>query len=240
MWQTHGDLIAKSQDWPDAEEFAKRTKAIMPPEVRAAIEQDGADGEGPSPEMQALMQQAQQAVEEREAALQQAMQALEQANAAAEQAQQELQAVQAEMPLRENLAALKAQEEAMGDKARIAELEAQLAEERVKSAIQQRDVEVKAYEARTRRLQAMRQKPAGEIGTPGAPQVGEEPDTVDLDDTPQVSPDVMALVQAMMQQTQMLVEAISAPRVGIPERGLDGRITKMVSVQAQEPPQALQ
>lgn len=31
VWQTHGDLIAKAQDWPMADEFAKRFEKIMPP-----------------------------------------------------------------------------------------------------------------------------------------------------------------------------------------------------------------
>lgn len=73
VWNTHGDLIVKSQDWHGAEEWAERTKALMPPELKAAIAQaeSGDDEEGPSPEVRAIMEQAQQAVQQRDEALQQ-------------------------------------------------------------------------------------------------------------------------------------------------------------------------
>lgn len=72
VWNTHGDLIVKSQDWHGAEEWAERTKALMPPELKAAIAQaeSGDDEEGPSPEVRAIMEQAQQAVQQRDQALQ--------------------------------------------------------------------------------------------------------------------------------------------------------------------------
>ena len=74
FWTTHGDLIVKSQDWPNAEEFAERTLAVMPPALRAAIAQaKQEDGEGEDSEaIQALMQQAQGEIQKREEALQQA------------------------------------------------------------------------------------------------------------------------------------------------------------------------
>lgn len=73
VWQSHGDLIVQSQDWPLAEEFAKRTKALMPPEVKAAIaraEEEGDDED--DSRLRQVMEQADRAIEERERALQQA------------------------------------------------------------------------------------------------------------------------------------------------------------------------
>lgn len=86
VWQSHGDLIVQSQDWPLAEEFAKRTKALMPPEVKAAIaraEEEGDDED--DSRLRQVMEQADRAIEERERALQQAaerIRELEKASAA--------------------------------------------------------------------------------------------------------------------------------------------------------------
>ena len=64
-----GDLIAKSQDWPLADEIAERLKRAMPPQITADKD---AKPEPPTPEQQQAMQQQQQA-----AALQQHMAMLE-------------------------------------------------------------------------------------------------------------------------------------------------------------------
>lgn len=88
VWQTHGDLIAEAQDWPHAEEFAKRSKALLPPEIRAAIDEDSEDG--PPPEVKAIMEQAQAAIQEREAALQGAAAKIEELERAAAEKQAEI------------------------------------------------------------------------------------------------------------------------------------------------------
>ena len=59
--QVTGDLIAKSQDWPDADKFAERLEKMLPPQVK--------DMENLSPEEQQQAMQAQQ-----QAAMAQAMQ----------------------------------------------------------------------------------------------------------------------------------------------------------------------
>jgi len=85
MWQTHGDLIAKSQDWPGAEEWSERSKALMPPEMKAAIaaEKQGEEGDGgPPPEVKAIMSQAQEIIGQKDQQIQQMGQALQQAQAA--------------------------------------------------------------------------------------------------------------------------------------------------------------
>lgn len=76
VWQTHGDLIVKAQDWPGADDFAKRTKATMPPQLQQAIAQSEQEGDDPQAQqmqqqLQQMQQQAQQAIQEREQALQQ-------------------------------------------------------------------------------------------------------------------------------------------------------------------------
>lgn len=93
VWQTHGDLIVKSQDWPGAEEFAKRTKALFPPEIKALIAQESQE-DGPSEEVQAVMAQAEQAVaqrdqliEEMKAGFVQAKQQMDELKAKAEKAE---------------------------------------------------------------------------------------------------------------------------------------------------------
>jgi hypothetical protein len=53
MWRTHGDLIAKNQDWPGSDEWAKRSRLTLPPELR----QDDGDE---NPELAAAMQQVDQ------------------------------------------------------------------------------------------------------------------------------------------------------------------------------------
>lgn len=53
--QVAGDLIAKAQDWPDADAIAERMKRAMPPQLT----QDPDNPEPPSPEMQQQAQQAQ-------------------------------------------------------------------------------------------------------------------------------------------------------------------------------------
>jgi hypothetical protein len=81
MWMTHGDLIAQTQDWPGAEQWAKRSKLTMPPELRQAIEsEDSAENpevEAARQQVEQIMQQAQAAIQEREAMLQEQAQELE-------------------------------------------------------------------------------------------------------------------------------------------------------------------
>lgn len=80
--QTHGDLIAKAQDWPGADEWAKRSRLTMPPPMQQAIAAaEGEDGENPAlsmmrqqmqgmqEQMQQLQQQAQRAVGQAQAEL---------------------------------------------------------------------------------------------------------------------------------------------------------------------------
>jgi hypothetical protein len=94
-WLTHGDLIAKAQDWPNAEEFAKRSRLTLPPEIRQAVEAEDAS-EDPEvaamrAQMQQLEQEAQQAIQEREALLMEAQKKIEELQRQDELKAQELQ-----------------------------------------------------------------------------------------------------------------------------------------------------
>lgn len=90
-WATHGDLIVKVQDWPEADDFAKRTRAIMPPELKAAIAEEEDDEGEENPEVKAIKEAAQAAVEQRDQQIEQMGQMLEQAKAALEKMQGDLQ-----------------------------------------------------------------------------------------------------------------------------------------------------
>lgn len=104
LWTTHGDLIVKSQDWPGADEFAKRTKAVMPPPLKAAIDEaDAEDDEGPSPEMRQVMEAAQAAVAARD-------EQIAKMGAALEEMKRKLDTEEGEQEVAEKEAAIKAKE----------------------------------------------------------------------------------------------------------------------------------
>lgn len=65
VWQTHGDLIVGAQDWPNADEFAKRTRATMPPPLQEAIaeSEDPADPKVQLGRAKAMLQQAGQQIQ---------------------------------------------------------------------------------------------------------------------------------------------------------------------------------
>lgn len=86
IWQTHGDLISKAMDWPDADQFAERFKMLLPPQIQQAEK----EGEEVNPEVQAVMAQAEQAIAEREQMLQQAMEQMQQLAAQVQELQQGL------------------------------------------------------------------------------------------------------------------------------------------------------
>jgi len=66
MWQTHGDLIAEAQDWPEAQRFAERSKLLLPPQVLAAEE---AKKQQQSPEVAKVKAQAEQALGQKDQAI---------------------------------------------------------------------------------------------------------------------------------------------------------------------------
>lgn len=86
IWGTHGDLITKAMDWPDADQFSERFKLLLPPQIQQAEK----EGEEVSPEVQNVIAQAQQAIAQRDQALQQSMAQMQELMAKVQELQQGL------------------------------------------------------------------------------------------------------------------------------------------------------
>lgn len=201
-WQTHGDLIVKSQDWPNADEFAERTLAVMPPELKAAIAKHEAEEseaeEGADPKVAAITQAAQAAVEERDAKIEQMGAMLEQAKAAIEDMAQRL----------------------------------ETAEQRAMEAaqIKSRELDVKDREVTVKEKEADAKLAAAGVKVPQIdPETGEvlpePPDPMLV-----LAEALAAQANAIAEQTPAIVQAILAPRVGIPNRNpVTGQIDNIIS-----------
>jgi hypothetical protein len=108
-----GDVWVKMRNFPGAEKVAKRLKAMLPPQVQAADEEEGAQM---PPQVMAILQQAQQEIQQLQQALQEAqsgmatkqleVQAKLQQTAMVEQSKQQL--AQAQIESAERIAALNA------------------------------------------------------------------------------------------------------------------------------------
>jgi hypothetical protein len=94
--QVAGDLVAQAQDWPHKDEFAKRLRALIPPQVIKAAEQEDGMGEGTQQQAQPPEMIAQQVEAEVMARPEFAMKAAQarKAEADAMKAEVELQAAQ--------------------------------------------------------------------------------------------------------------------------------------------------
>lgn len=77
MMEIAGDLVAKAQDWPGAEELAERLRKTIPPQLLSEKEQQEMGEQGP--DMQQIMQQ-QAMVQEQMAAAQEELAKLQQEN----------------------------------------------------------------------------------------------------------------------------------------------------------------
>lgn len=146
-----GDLMVKNMDWPGADEIADRLKLMLPPQLQQAAQ----EGEQ-SPEVQAVVAQAQQAIQERDMQLQQAQEMFAQMQQEMAQLKQQVEnkqydaaIKQAELSLKEQELQIKAFEaetsrmEALQDNSREAEIKAQA--EILKAGIQA-DTEVQVAE----------------------------------------------------------------------------------------------
>jgi hypothetical protein len=108
-----GDVWVKMRNFPQAEKVARRLKAMLPPQVQAAEDEEGAQM---PPQVMAIMQQAQQEIQQLQQALQEAqsgmatkqleVQAKLQQTAMVEQSKQQL--AQAQIESAERIAALNA------------------------------------------------------------------------------------------------------------------------------------
>lgn len=89
MWQTHGDLIVKMQDWPYAEEFAERSKMALPPPIQQQIAAKES-GNAPDPKIAAVVQQANQALGQAAQRIQAAEAGIQQRDQALAESQQRI------------------------------------------------------------------------------------------------------------------------------------------------------
>jgi Phage P22-like portal protein len=144
LMQMAGDLVVRSQDWPDAEKLADRLKKALPPEL--ADDEEGGEAQIP-PQMKAQIQQGMQQYEQQLAQAQQMIQGLQQQLGEASAAAQEGQA-------------------AVKDKG--AEHQAKQAEIQVKqfeAETKRLELQIKAQEAEMRRLQMGADTAQTEAGT---------------------------------------------------------------------------
>ena len=153
MWQTHGDLIAEAQDWPDAQRFAERSKMLLPPPVLAAEQAQQED----SPEVAQVRVQAEQAIAQKDEAI----------NAAADEIERLRQENQ-KLQFAAQQAALKAQQTQVKCDSDILQMNYKLAEANIK--IDEQD----AVE-RVQQLAQQHQQSMGEMQQEQQPQEPQEP-----------------------------------------------------------------
>jgi len=190
MWQTHGDLIAESQDWPDAQRFAQRSKLLLPPQIAQA------EQSGESPEVQQVKVQAQQAIQERDQMLQ--------------MAQQEMQKMSEELTALKNKEMSKAGEIAVKrDEVAIKGFEAET--ERIKvieeGAMSKIETLLAAHEAKVKELVAAGQ----ELSAAGQELAGNGEDTDDIakqNMQQEISNQVIAAVEQSHAETMQAVALI--------------------------------
>jgi|APLak6261660231_1056022.scaffolds.fasta_scaffold00088_23 hypothetical protein len=74
LWQTHGDIIAKAQDWPFADEFAERSRKAMPPGL---VEDNEIGNKKIPPEFEQQLQQQESQIKAMDIAIQKMSEELE-------------------------------------------------------------------------------------------------------------------------------------------------------------------
>jgi FtsZ-binding cell division protein ZapB len=121
-----GDLFFRNLDWPGSEDIADRMKLMLPPQIAQAEQKDGEQ----SPEVQAVMAQAEQAIQQKDQSLQQAVEYIKQ--------------------LQGDMDELKAKAESKeGDtQAKMGELQIKQAE----LSLKEQESQIKAFEAETERM----------------------------------------------------------------------------------------
>lgn len=120
--QTHGDLIAEAQDWPMAEKFAARSKLLLPPQLQQSEQDEGEQ----SPEVMAVVAQAEQAIQQKDMQLQELLQAHQ-------QMQQEMQSL----------------------KQQVESKQYDFATKQAELNLKEQELQIKAFEAETNRIEAM-------------------------------------------------------------------------------------
>lgn len=186
-----GDVFVKNMDWPGAEEISERLKIMLPPQIQQA-EQAKKQG-GMPPEMQALIQGFEQAMQEKDMQLQQIMEETQKA-------------------IEEN-SSLKVQAKSKEDENAIKEREASIKEyeaetERLKVQLENGVDEVgrllKEHEMRVKELlmaheQAQAAKAAASEGEEGEPQ----------EEAPDASMQIAELIQQSQDQTMQMIAMLA-------------------------------
>lgn len=209
VWQTHGDIIAKNMDWPGADEWAKRTRATMPPELAAAIAKSERDDEGLDPKVREVIERAQDAIEERERALEQASQIIDEAKGRMAQLEAEAKRARDEADAAATKAVLAAEVKA-------ARAQLDLRDEKlVGELLKVQDETIEAVKALVMPEPAIAQPEAVEPAGP--------------------SPEVLAILDAFNARTEALVAAVRAPRRRVAERDeATGLVTGFVESPVEE------
>jgi len=186
-----GDVFVKNMDWPGAEEISERLKIMLPPQIQQA-EQAKKQG-GMPPEMQAMIDGFQQAMQEKDMQLQQIMEETQKA-------------------MEEN-SSLKVQAKSKEDENAIKEREASIKEyeaetERLKVQLENGVDEVgrllKEHEMRVKELlmaheQAQAAKAAASEGEEGEPQ----------EEAPDASMQIAELIQQSQDQTMQMIAMLA-------------------------------
>lgn len=99
-----GDLMISAMDWPNADEIAKRLKLMLPPQIQQAEQKEGEQ----SPEVMAIIQQAEAAIAEKDQLMQVAAQELEAARAELDALKQQAEAKAGELAIKARETEIKA------------------------------------------------------------------------------------------------------------------------------------
>jgi hypothetical protein len=194
-----GDLLVKSQDWPGAQELAERFRIMLPPPIQQAL--SAKETEHLPPEAQAMMVQAQKAIEERDMQLQQISDEFNKARSEYEKTKIDLAAMKAEQRVSNDMnnveksaAELQATEKLLDERLKVAELEFELKEEKLINAMEKIQTDT-----------IMKIKDMLDSQKPVESEEAEQP--------PQgPNPDLMAILEHFQNQSAAMLEEIKRPR----------------------------
>lgn len=194
-----GDLLAKSLDWPGAEEIARRLKALLPPQL-----QEQPELESLPPEAQQIIMQMQQQAAQMGQQLQEAQ---TEASGGIAKANADMQTTQMEIASNEKI---KAAEIASNERITMAELMAkQKSETDTRQSEENRNARDRMHETRMNRMTG--QMLSGGQPMPADPFDEQTAAIKQLSESQAAS--TQALMEAIMRATQAIIAATTAPKV---------------------------
>lgn len=216
VWATHGDLIVKAQDWPGADEWVARTYALMPPEMRQAIEKAKQEQDMADPKIRAVIEAADAEIQKREQALGQAQEVIATAQKAVEEAREEAERAKMEAQAIKDAVEVGSKQRILDANTRTARAELELRDERLVAAL--REIQQQTVE----QVKALAMPEPSIVQPEAVAPVGP-------------APEVLAILDAFNERTEALVAAITAPRRRVPERDpMTGLITSFVEAADQQ------